>query len=396
MNTLLGFKQFCQINEGGNVHVTDKHGKEHAAVKLDLEAVSRADIRKSFIEFFKKLNAMFKKETGEPIWKAESILDSGHVFNGSSEAFFNKDITDDEYKAVKKMVGDIDVTVPNVLKKPMWEFLNKIQGKAITKEVSFVGHNKPNFSDKNAQINALLLYKSGKTSLNLQVDFEFLPYDANDAPNEFAKFSHSSHWEDLKAGLKGVHHKYLLRALAGGASLRRDVQVITKARGKPQANPDGVTFNKFSVDKGLRIGAYTPALDDAGEHKVVNGLPAYYEVSTDDSTYTTDVSDIGRNIFGDKVKPAELKKGMGSFLGLIDLMKKYMDKEQITATLDRMVDLYWAKGSQGFERNDPELDLQIKTTGWAVLTKAFPSYKRNLDAMLKAYYLNYRMTEIGV
>lgn len=384
------------LSEGGNVRVNDVRGKEHGAQKIDLGAISRTHIRGKFIEFFKKLNQMFKKSSGEPIWHDESLITSGHVFNGSSEAFFRTDISDEEYASVKKLVGDIDVTVPHHLKKPIWEFLNAIQGDKITKEISLIGHNKPNYSDRNAQINALVQYKEGKTTLNLQIDFEFLPYDANHAPDEFSKFSHSSHWDDLKAGLKGVHHKYLLRALAGGTSLRRDVQVITRKTGKPQANPEGVTFNKFSVDRGLRVGAYVPAMDETGKQKVVNGMPAYHELTTDESKYTTDVNKIARHIFGESVPDSELKTGMQSFLGLVGLMKKYMTQNQINATLDRMVDLYWGKGAQGFERNDPETDLKIKTTGWSVLQKTFPAYKKTLDTQLKTYYENYRMTEISV
>lgn len=384
------------LSEGGNVRVRDVVGREHGAQKIDLGVVRRIHIREKFIEFFKKLNQMFKKSYGVPIWHDESLITSGHAFNGSSEAFFRKDIDDEEYASVKKLIGDIDVTVPHHLKKDIWDFLNAIRGERITPEISFIGHNKPNYSDRNAQINALFQYKEGKITLNLQIDFEFLPYDANHAPNEFSKFSHSSHWDDLKAGLKGVHHKYLLRALAGAASLRKDVQVITRKTSKPQANPQGVTFNKFSVDRGLRVGAYVPAMDDAGEHKVVGGMPAYHELTPDESKYTTNVGEIARHIFGDSVPEAELKTGMQSFLGLVGLMKKYMTHDQISATLDRMADLYWGRGAQGFERNDPETDLKIKTAGWSILQKTFPAYKKTLDTQLKTYYDNYRMTEISI
>ena len=46
-----------------------------------------------------------------------------------------------------------------------------------------------------------------------QVDFEGTDYH-KDEPSEFAKFSHSSHWHDTKAGIKGAHHKILLNAAA--------------------------------------------------------------------------------------------------------------------------------------------------------------------------------------
>lgn len=389
-------KNFDQyIVEGGNVRVLDVHGQEHGAHKLDLTQIKRSEIRKHFIEFFKKLNQMFHQKTGEPIWKDESIIDSGHVFNGSSEAFFQGHISDEEYSGVKKMVGDIDVTVPEELKRQVWDFLNGIKGHRITNFISFTGHNKPTYSDRNAQVNALFRYQKDGFDLNLQIDFEFLPYDSNNAPKDFSKFSHSSDWKDLKAGLKGVHHKYLLRALAGGSSLKKNIQLVSAKTGKPVKTPEeGITFNKFSVDRGLRTGAYAAVKDEAGGHKMVGGLPAYHEIPTSQSEYTTDVATIARHMLGDQVTDAEIKTGMTSFLGIIDLMKKYLSHDQITATLDRMANLYWGHGAQGFERNDPEADLKIKTAGWAVLQKEFPFYKRALDAQLKTYYDNYRMTEI--
>lgn len=381
--------------EGGNVHVFDKKGKEHAAQKMNMLAVKRSDVREDFLAFFLALNAMFHKRTGEKIWKDENLIHSGHVFNGSSEAFFRKDISDEEFTGVKKSVGDIDVTVPHDLKKPVWEFLKAIQGKKITPVITYVGNNTPNYPEKKAQINALFKYKKGAVDINAQIDFEFLPYDANHAPTDFSKFSHSSHWDDLKAGLKGVHHKFLVRALAGGGTTIKNAAVITStgkiSKSKDYAN--GISTGKFSVDRGMRNDAFVPHMVD-GSHAHVDGKPIYKAVDVSTSDYITDPHAIGKIIFP-SASDAEIKTGMGSFLSLITLMKKHLPQDRIGATLDRMIELYWGVKAQGFERNNPELDLQIKTSGWSLLQKAFTWYKPvGLESKLKLYYENYRMTEI--
>lgn len=83
---ILSFKQFI-LSEGGNAHVLDKSGNLVAAEKIDLNKVSRKEIRDEFIQFFKELNKQFYKQTNVYIWKNENIITSGKVFNGSSEAF---------------------------------------------------------------------------------------------------------------------------------------------------------------------------------------------------------------------------------------------------------------------------------------------------------------------
>lgn len=392
---ILSFKQFI-LSEGGNAHVLDKSGNLVAAEKIDLNKVSRKEIRDEFIQFFKELNKQFYKQTNVYIWKNENIITSGKVFNGSSEAFFDLSIPDEEFKKVKPKVGDIDITVPENLKHALWNFLNSIKGVNITQHIMFIGHNKPEFSDKNAQINSIVKYEKNGFKINVQIDFEFLGYDANGIPTEFAKFSHSSNWNDLSQGIKGVHHKYLVRALVGAASMIDNAQLISPKTNKPIKTPETLQMNKFSVDKGLRIGAYQPVVDETGKHVEINGKKAFKEIPASQSKYSTNVEEIAKHIFGDQITKEEIQSKMSSFLGLIDLMKKYLSQKTIEATLNRLADLYWGKGAQGFDRYDMEEDLRVKTTGWAIITKAFPFYKNpNLEQMIKTYYQNYKTTSFA-
>ena len=81
----------------------------------------------------------------------------------------------------------------------------------------------------------------------------------------------------ITLGVKAVHHKYLIRALVGGASVRDDIVIAT-----PSSTPDNIKLTsskshalprmlKFSVGKGIRI-AYEPMLDDKGKIIEINGI----------------------------------------------------------------------------------------------------------------------------
>ena len=194
--TIRSFKAFMALCEGGNVVITDIKGREIPAEKIDLSKFNRSKFTKDMLDAFMKLNSMFEKEYGVPIWKNLAILKNGFVFNGSSETFFSPDIPDEDYVAVKPKVGDIDVTVPDQFKEQLWKLLKKIKGKKITSKVKYAGDNRPNYSPGNAQINSVLEYNDGKNIVQAQVDFELTKYD-DDSPSEFDKFGHPSSWKDM-------------------------------------------------------------------------------------------------------------------------------------------------------------------------------------------------------
>lgn len=402
---MLTFKQFhantnAVLTEGGNVVVQDMQGKDIPAEKIDLSKFNRSTFTKDMLEAFMNLSDMFEKEYGFPIWKNKKILENGYAFNGSSETFFSRKITDDDYVRVKPKVGDIDLTVPQEYKKQIWSLLNKLIGKKLSKKVTFVGHNRPNYSPNNHQINSVLEYKDGNLTVHAQVDFELTPYDGQGDPAEFTKFAHSSSWADMQEGLKGVHHKYLLRSLAGGSSMRDDIIIVTD-KATPEAPrvkkmDDLPRMLKFSVDRGLRT-AYAPQFLPNGKPWMISGKHVYKELPTSKSKFETSVEGIFKMMFAEPQGAKDLQN-MWSFLGILELMKKYHTKQQVEQTIERLVDLYWGRGAQGFERNNPELDKHIKMAGYNMVLKFFPYLKKNdkkIQRMIQQYYKNYRRTEIG-
>lgn len=387
-----------KLFEGGNVVITTTNGKEVPAEKVDLTTIDRSQFAKDMLDAFMVIDKKFQQMFKKPLWPNKEIFKGGHVFNGSSEAMFDPKIPDAKYTKVKPSVGDIDITVPSQYKKELWELLKQLTEKQLTHNVLYLGDNRPNFSPGNEQINSIFRYEYDKGQyVNVQVDFEFLPYEKNGEPTEFSKFGHSSHWTDLNTGLKGVHHKYILRALAGGSSMRDDIVVMTKtatpAKPRPKKMNDIPRTLAFSVAKGLRT-RYEQQFMPDGSPWMYNGKKVYKEIPSAQSNYENSVDGMFKMFFGEPKNPNDAKK-MWSFSGILELMKQYHTPQQNMETIKRLFDLYWGPGAQGLERNNPELDNKIKTAGYNKVIEMFPYAKKiNVEAMKKNYYDNYRMTGI--
>jgi hypothetical protein len=408
------FKSKVPLLEGGNVRVVNHKGREIQAQKIDLSKHQRTPLIKKLLEFFHTLNAKFENSNGEKIWKIEDLIDSGHIFNGSSEHFFNLNIADKDFAKYKKTVGDIDVSVPVDKKQELFEFLQKLKGHQVTQHVSFVGIKQTNLA-KGHQLNTLVCIDS---ILNIQIDFEFLEYREH-SPSKFAKFSHSSSWEDIKQGFKGVLHKYLLQSLAGSSDLKTSEQValFTKAATiqKPKLvktfPPRGLSLKKFSVDRGLRTDAFKRLKDEQGNLISHEGKPVYKETDTEESMYITEPELIAREIFGSKFSSEDISK-FNSFVGLIDLCIKYFtptDRLNVIKDFQRRL---FGVGAQGFERNNPSLDYEVKKAGFQKVKRnfkitSFPDLPQTYEDLMslsedgsthpillqvKTYYENYRMT----
>ena len=381
---------------GGNVTAVTKSGKITRAEKIPLEQIGRSEFVAKVVEFLKELNNKFKKQTGSPIWKNESLITSGFIFNGSTSFIMDPKIKDSEVIKYKKAAGDLDITVPENLKEDLFNFLAKLEEKEIIPGVTYMGSNKPTLKSVGDQINTLFLveFPSG-TRAACQVDFEFLPYE-NDKPTEWAKFSHSSSFEDAKAGVKSVHHKYLLRALIGGASIRDDIIIAT-----PKSTPDNIIPSKnkndilprmlkFSVGRGIRI-AYQQMLDQNGKPVRYNGKDVYQEIPSKNSNFVTVVAEIFKLAF-DKLdgKKADLKK-FESFVGIIKLMKDYLNNKQIKATHDRYIQLLWGispQRGQELEVQNPKLDFEVKNAGYQKFISTL-KLRDESKKYIDKYYENY-------
>jgi hypothetical protein len=398
----VGYDNF--INEGGNARTTSISGEEVLAQKIDMEKFNRTELRKDLLKLFKILNLMFEKEYGELIWNDFSVIEQGIAFNGSSTFLMDIGIEDSEYTKFKKLTGDIDLITPSHLREKLWRFLQKIKGEKITPKFVLIGDNKPSLTLVVEQINVIFEYtNSKKNKVNLQVDFELSEFDNNNQPSEFARFGHSSSWEDIKQGLKGVAHKYMMRSITTASSIRTDVLVFTKTAtiekprfSKSKQVEKGIRTMSFFVGRGLRT-SYELVRNEDGTPFEYEGKFVYRPIATKDSTYEDSVESIYHLLFSDNADKSEIKK-MWSFVGLLDLLKKYSNKSTIEDTFDKFIDLLWGPSAQKLERDKMEIDMEVKDAAYYKFVETFTFLNKKeseIKELRNEFYQNYLKKELG-
>jgi hypothetical protein len=379
--------------EGGNAPYIDREtGEEKGrATKVDISKLGRSEFVGEFLKVFAYINGKFKREHGKPLWDDFGVVDSGFAFNGSSESLFDKNIDDETFLQHKPVVGDIDIIIPRDKLKPLFELLEKLEGKNITSEVTYLGQNKK--TQHGHQINAVFEYKGYKP----QIDFEGSEY-IDSKPSDFAKFGHSSDWEDVKKGFKGLFHKFWLMTLVATMSAREDVILAT-----PASTPEKIRKKKmtsipkelsFSVDRGLRI-KIAPMLDEHGNQVELEDKKVYKELPTASSSYEQNIENIFKLVFDKTPDGNDLKK-FKSFVGLVELSKKHIDSEVTRVAFESTLKMLWAPGAQGLEVNNPELDSEIKTkmVEYLISEFGFTGYDEKINKMRDEYKANYRTVKV--
>lgn len=390
-----------KLFEGGDETVTSKKGIKTKAQKIPLKKIGRSRFRKVVTDLLKKINNDFKKKFKTLLWADETQIETGITFNGSSSFIMDPNIPDEEIVKYKEVAGDIDVVVPDFQRKNIWDYLESIDSKEVIPGVTYMGCNRTKFSPIENQIICVFVADFDGLKVPMQLDLEFLPFSETGLPSEWAKFSHSSSFEDAKAGIKAVHHKYLLRALVYGISVRDDIVICTTkstydnytiSKSKNLVNPG---MMKFSVGKGLRV-AFEPLQDPEGNPVFDNGKQVFKEIPVKDSDYVTDVAEILKL----SINPSDAEclesdsKKFWSFTGLVDLIKTYVPKENWETINRKYVSMLWElkPKAQKLERYDPELDYKVKISGYKFFIDSLGLSDLSKD-LINPYYDEYRITE---
>lgn len=390
-----------KLFEGGDETVTSKKGIKTKAQKIPLKKIGRSRFRKVVTDLLKKINNDFKKKFKTLLWADDTQIETGITFNGSSSFIMDPNIPDEEIVKYKEVAGDIDVVVPDFQRKNIWDYLESIDSKEVIPGVTYMGCNRTKFSPIENQIICVFVADFDGLKVPMQLDLEFLPFSETGLPSEWAKFSHSSSFEDTKAGIKAVHHKYLLRALIYGISVRDDIVICTNkstydnytiSKSKNLVNPG---MMKFSVGKGLRV-AFEPLQDPEGNPVFDNGKQVFKEIPVKDSDYVTDVAEILKL----SINPSDAEclesdsKKFWSFTGLVDLIKTYVPKENWETINQKYVSMLWElkPKAQKLERYDPELDYKVKISGYKFFIDSLGLSDLSKD-LINPYYDEYRITE---
>lgn len=365
---MISFKQFLLL-EGGNVQIDGVN-----AERIDLTKQERSVVTKKIMTALKAINSSFEEQTGDPIWKP-ALLANKNFLSGSAFHFFNDEISDKTFVKYKSSVGDIDTQVDKNIDSTLKEFLTKNKG-ATFGPVKLIGF-------KSSAGQHISLWELDEPKINFQIDFEMVDFE-NGEPTEWSNFSHSSSWDDMTIGVKGVAHKYLLRAL--DAPKLKDIVLKAKtARSTDKEVKSSETA--FSVTHGVRQ-KLKPVLDDNGKQVMVNGKPAYHEMSTAESKGDTDLSNIFKAYF-DRTPSSTEKRKMGSFTGLIDLIKAHFVSKDQKKIADGFARTLWGPAAQGLYRGDPQKDAEEKNTMMKILLAEL-GQKDTYQSERDTFYSNYK------
>jgi hypothetical protein len=211
-------------------------------------------------------------------------------------------------------------------------------------------------------------------------------------PSNWAKFSHSSSWDDMQEGIKGVAHKYLIQSLA--ADKKEPIITIKKPTmgksgklGKPgQPTETDKTKLAFSVQKGLRV-RFHPRFGPDGKIEMMNGKPVYDEEDSKESVYITELENIFSIYFEREPKPEEIKQ-MASFVGVVKLVKQYKTHQQIQDIVDDFAERFFGKGAQQIVKDSGAKDLNEKLPGLLyICDKLGLDAKQYREGIIKDYYM---------
>lgn len=371
---------------GGNLAV-----QGFQAQHLDLNKTPRGQLVSVLNKLFYAIDGKFNKLFGSPLWNGD-LLRSQEFLSGSSLQFFNiKKIPDEIFTRHKPSVGDIDTMVAREKETELSELLTRYTNKKIGPAIL------RGFQRGNEQFSSLWELQS--SGIVVQIDFEFVEFD-NEFPTDWARFSHSSAWPDIQAGIKGVFHKWLIQSLTA-LSRQEFYQRKLVGRGKARAEQDILTTDNlysFAVSSkesgGLRA-KYQTIVDPATDRPIVkDGLPVMRALPT--TGYEQNLAKIFSGIFGNRLsteQAASYNDKFWSFTGLVDLIQSLLSNSEKQLVVDAFLKKTIGEGSQGLYKNDPDKDMREKLTAIKyLLTKLGIPVPSNFRQMLSGYRSGYKMT----
>lgn len=348
----------ASILEGGNVSSQSPGWQgqdDQEAEEIDLKLHDRDFMVGQLRQLLTAQNEAFNAEHGRYIWDPK-LLKSGKMFSGSSLQFFDieKVSTQDFMNKLKKVkVGDIDTQVDQNIGKELTEWLKSIIGKKIGNG-TFLGFNSSLSS----------IWKLDDPPVRVQIDYELGPYDAStNEPTEWFAYSHSSHYDDMAAGIKGVFHKYLNRALTQTQKSTKYVARVLKKSVKISPEPVTDSDYSFAVTSSQGGGMsqkYIPYIDpETNQPMEKDGVPVMQLLDPKNREYIQDLNKHFEIIFGRKRAAAD-RRLQGSFVGTIQLMNNSFSPEENEDVARALLDILFGPGAQMITKDDPERDRDIK------------------------------------
>lgn len=363
-----------KLNEGGNS--TTKNGDKAAKVEIaQFDEPTYNAYKNAIIKLVKDVDVKFKKATGKSLFSSSDAVDSFKVFSGSGKSFFVRSY--EEFTKIKPRLGDIDVQVDVANRAEIIQFMDDNIGKTFG-GFKYLGHS--GTSDIYNVFAAPKQFQPQAT--NIQIDFEFVEFDEEGNPNEFDMYTKNSEWEDMSQGIKGLAKQVLISTLYKVVFARQAVLFQNKKDLPAKNQKDGNFPTKSFGFKGTRT-KYQPVLDAEGNPVLHDGKPAVRELPVAATKTEKSVDRAFYDLF--KKEPSVKEKQMFySYIGVLSLMKKYLDK----ATIQKVFDAY-LKDIEDNTAQEPEVMEPIVNK----FKSEFPFVVDKNEATAWQLYINKQMIE---
>lgn len=312
---------------GGNISVF-RNGIKTAAEQIPLARIGRTNFTESVKDILYSINKAIS------CWNYNNI-ESGEIFNGSSQYVFSPEYNDDEIEYVKKSIGDVDIMIDKSCRDELLKFFDS------QTSPDFKGYI---YNESLDQIHSVFEIHG----VNCQIDFEFTKF-IQGAPSEFARFSHSSSFEDAEYGIKAVFHKLLIGAVT--YTTAKNILIADEYTGN-FIIPDKIPkFAVFSVVNGFKIN-YVPMYDKVNKRYVTHhGLQVF---TKNKSPYSTNVRRFYKYLFN--INTLENYDLFWSFIGVCELIKQNFPRDKVNGIYNKFSDmLCYHKVSK-----NPEEDRKLK------------------------------------
>jgi hypothetical protein len=330
----------------------------HQAQELDLRVHDRSYVVEVLSDLLHNINELFAQQYKEPLWHENSVA-AQKFLSGSTVKFFDKKIPDEEFVRVKPTVGDIDTQASDKHAETIKQFLTGLIGKQVG-DAKFIG-----FSPGNNQYISMWQVMLKELPVKLQIDFEYGEHEQDTGlPTAWQEYSHSSSWEDLTAGVKGVFHKYIDRALPYAANVStkyvaRVLKKSTKISDQPVTDSD-YSFAVSGEGGGGVSRKYIPYNDpNTGEPMEKDGIPVMQLLPTGSRQYIKNLAQQFEIFFGRKPSKQD-QQLKNSFIGTVQLATKYLDDKQRTELFRRFISICFEPGSQMITKGNPVRDRDTK------------------------------------
>ena len=234
-------------------------------------------------------------------------FDPMNVVSGSTRFLFDGNIDDSEFLRIKPSMGDVDLMISKTARlDPLWDIEDQPFVLVAMKEDSS---------------QAITIWRYIRTGKNVQIDLERAHF-TNGVPSDWDRFIRTSSWDDQKFGVRGVFHKWILRAATW-----KGARIVALMRdGKPEEIYTNMI--SFSVPLGMR------------EKYIQNGDGTYRIPKREEMWFISDVDTIARAIFG--IPNADIT----SFISVANIINTTFSDEEKARVAHAFAGIMFDQGAQ--------------------------------------------------